>query len=90
MRAFPHHFYYFPKSLNSLFSRNLQRFCPLFQSSNASTSAHKMERLDQTQVSYLKEECILVDEHDNVVGSASKGDCHRKETGESGFFDWTF
>jgi len=40
----------------------------------------KMTSLDQIQLGYLKEECILVDELDNVIGSASKGDCHAKET----------
>jgi isopentenyl-diphosphate delta-isomerase len=47
----------------------------------ASTSSLAVEKLDQTQVSYLKEECILVDEDDNVIGSASKGNCHYKKTG---------
>ena len=35
--------------------------------------------LDATQVKLLEEECILVDEHDNKVGAASKKTCHLLE-----------
>ncbi|KAI6243454.1 NUDIX hydrolase domain containing protein [Aphelenchoides fujianensis] len=38
------------------------------------------ERLDPVQVGYLNERCILVDEADNVVGHATKAECHRTET----------
>lgn len=33
--------------------------------------------LDPTQLEFMKEKCILVDEQDRVVGSASKEECHR-------------
>ena len=35
--------------------------------------------LDQTQVDLMKEECILVDENDARIGSASKKVCHLME-----------
>lgn len=35
--------------------------------------------LDSTQVDLLKEQCILVDENDKVVGSDSKKNCHLME-----------
>ena len=31
--------------------------------------------LDRTQLEFMKEKCILVDEQDQVVGSASKEEC---------------
>lgn len=33
---------------------------------------------DPIQVGYLKDECILVDNQDSIVGCASKYDCHFK------------
>lgn len=41
-------------------------------------------QLDSTQVSYLKEQCILVDINDSVVGKASKRDCHKWTAVEAG------
>lgn len=41
----------------------------------AAVSADRMQRR------YLKEQCILVDEEDRVVGSATKADCHFTQTG---------
>ncbi|XP_064647917.1 isopentenyl-diphosphate Delta-isomerase 1-like isoform X2 [Lineus longissimus] len=35
-----------------------------------------LARLDETQVQLLKENCILVDESDKAIGSATKKDCH--------------
>ena len=35
-----------------------------------------LSNLDATQVNLLKEECILIDENDRVVGSDSKKNCH--------------
>jgi len=35
------------------------------------------QALDPVQEASMKEECILVDEKDRVLGSASKKDCHR-------------
>ena len=32
--------------------------------------------LDETQVQLLKEECILIDNDDKNIGSASKKECH--------------
>jgi hypothetical protein len=38
----------------------------------------------------LKDECILVDEGDNIVGHANKHSCHRFEPGQpKGVFIWT-
>lgn len=34
--------------------------------------------MDPIQESYLKEECILVDHFDKIIGHASKLDCHYK------------
>ncbi|KAI6190461.1 Isopentenyl-diphosphate Delta-isomerase [Aphelenchoides bicaudatus] len=47
------------------------------KAASVSTSALKTGGLDQKQVGYLNEECILVDEEDRVVGSASKAALHR-------------
>lgn len=38
------------------------------------------ETYDPVQVSYLAEECIAVDENDNIVGGVTKGDAHHVET----------
>ena len=32
--------------------------------------------LNQTQIDLMKEECILINEDDQNIGSASKKDCH--------------
>lgn len=44
--------------------------------------------LDQTQVELMKEECILVDENDKNIGSASKKVCHLLENINKGKFGW--
>ena len=38
-----------------------------------------LQGLDQIQIDLMKEECILVDENDQNVGSASKKTCHLLE-----------
>jgi hypothetical protein len=38
--------------------------------------ANGARALDQTQVGYLQEQCVRVDENDNVVGHADKQHCH--------------
>jgi len=40
--------------------------------------------LDATQVKLLEEECILIDNDDHKVGSASKKVCHLLENIEKG------
>ncbi len=39
-----------------------------------------LSSLDETQVQLLAEECIVVDENDNVLGSDTKKNCHLLET----------
>ncbi|KHJ97816.1 isopentenyl-diphosphate delta-isomerase [Oesophagostomum dentatum] len=39
-----------------------------------------LKTYDPVQVGYLSEECIAVDENDNIVGAVTKGDAHRVET----------
>ncbi|XP_064551221.1 isopentenyl-diphosphate Delta-isomerase 1 [Drosophila montana] len=36
---------------------------------------------DPLQAHALKEQCILVDEHDKAIGAATKADCHRVQPG---------
>ena len=38
-----------------------------------------LSKLDSSQLEMMKEMCLVVDEHDNAIGSASKIDCHRGE-----------
>lgn len=40
--------------------------------------------LDDTQVKLLAEECLLVDDNDKVIGSASKKECHLMTNIEKG------
>lgn len=35
-----------------------------------------LKNLDPQQIKFLDEECILVDENDNAIGTASKKECH--------------
>lgn len=52
--------------------RTTQRTCV------ASASATKVEREhDELQKQALKEQCILVNENDEVTGYSTKADCHR-------------
>lgn len=46
--------------------------------------------LDQTQIDLLKEECILLDNDDKNIGSASKKDCHLLENIEKGMLHRAF
>jgi len=58
------------------------KFCSNFSSSRGiTTSAGKSDddALDPFQESLLKEECILVNENDQELGSASKRICHLKD-----------
>jgi len=43
-----------------------------------------LSHLDATQVKLLEEECILIDDNDRKVGSASKKVCHLMENIEKG------
>ena len=49
-----------------------------------------MEDFDPEQVQLMSEECILVDEKDNEVGSASKKDCHLMKNISSGMLHRAF
>ncbi|XP_064613948.1 isopentenyl-diphosphate Delta-isomerase 1-like [Liolophura sinensis] len=46
--------------------------------------------LDQTQIELMKEECILVDENDKNIGSASKKVCHLLENINKGMLHRAF
>lgn len=35
-----------------------------------------LSKLDEVQVKLMSEECILIDDNDNKIGSASKKACH--------------
>lgn len=48
-----------------------------------------LDGFDPVQVSLLKEECILVDENDKVVGTGSKKECHLMSNIREGKFDWS-
>jgi len=43
-----------------------------------------LSHLDATQVKLLQEECILIDNDDRKIGSASKKVCHLLENIEKG------
>lgn len=43
-----------------------------------------LSSLDPTQVDLLREECVLVDQDDNVIGSDSKKNCHLNEQIKAG------
>jgi len=45
-----------------------------------------LSHLDATQVKLLNEECILIDNDDNKIGSASKKVCHLLENIEKGWY----
>ena len=46
-----------------------------------------LSHLDATQVNLLKEECILIDNDDRNIGSASKKVCHLLENIEKGSYN---
>ena len=43
-----------------------------------------IDNLDETLVKLLAEECIVVDEEDKAIGSASKKACHLNENIDKG------
>eukprot|EP00937_MAST-01D_sp_MAST-1D-sp2_P002099 g2099.t1 len=47
----------------------------------ADTKVDVMEGADESQAAMMAEECILVDDDDNVLGHASKKECHLNTTG---------
>ncbi|KAK2150225.1 hypothetical protein NP493_2836g00002 [Ridgeia piscesae] len=46
--------------------------------------------LDETQIKLLEEECILIDNDDNNIGSASKKTCHLLENINKGMLHRAF
>lgn len=58
--------------------------------SSSTTVDSLLSGLDQTQIDLLKEECILLDEDDKKIGSASKKDCHLLENIEKGMLHRAF
>ncbi|XP_074659188.1 isopentenyl-diphosphate Delta-isomerase 1-like [Tubulanus polymorphus] len=63
---------------SSVIGRKINRSLSLFTRRGMSTgdAVDLLTGLDQTQVDLLKEECIVVDENDKKVDSASKKTCH--------------
>ncbi|XP_077978658.1 isopentenyl-diphosphate Delta-isomerase 1-like [Glandiceps talaboti] len=49
-----------------------------------------LQGLDDTQVELMKEECILIDENDKVIGSDSKKNCHLMENIDKGLLHRAF
>ena len=47
-------------------------------------SSATTDDLDDTQVQLLAEQCIVVDRDDNVIGAASKKECHLYENIQKG------
>lgn len=56
----------------------------------ATTADELLAGLDQTQIDLLKEECILIDDNDKRIGSASKKDCHLLENIDKGMLHRAF
>ncbi|XP_070565506.1 isopentenyl-diphosphate Delta-isomerase 1-like [Ptychodera flava] len=53
-------------------------------------AADLTQGLDETQVQLLKEECIVIDENDKVIGSDSKKTCHLMENIDKGLLHRAF
>ncbi|XP_033639471.1 isopentenyl-diphosphate Delta-isomerase 1-like [Asterias rubens] len=53
-------------------------------------SMASIDNLDETQVKLLAEECIVVDEEDKAIGSASKKACHLNENIDKGLLHRAF
>ena len=49
-----------------------------------------MESYDKEQVELMNEECILVNGNDEIIGSASKKDCHLMENIKTGMLHRAF
>lgn len=56
----------------------------------SASSELNFNHLDEKQVNLLNEECILVDENDNVIGSESKKVCHLMENINKGLLHRAF
>lgn len=51
--------------------------CRLLQQTHRMSKVEEVfQGLDQTQIDLMKEECILINEDDQNIGSASKKACH--------------
>ena len=50
-------------------------------------SSNVTDGLDQTQVKLLEEECILIDNDDKNIGTASKKVCHLLENINKGIYN---
>ena len=62
--------------------KNIQTFTSFNKQMNLTSSVHNFDSFksyDQTQLVLLNEPCILVDKNDNIIGEASKKDCHLVE-----------
>lgn len=60
-----------------------------FIDSNSRPTEHARS-YDPQQVKYLEEMCILIDEYDEIIGSASKRDCHSIENIQKGVLHRAF
>ncbi|VDL70538.1 unnamed protein product [Nippostrongylus brasiliensis] len=47
---------------------------------NSILAQKALEKYDPVQVGYLSEQCIAVDESDNIIGGVSKGDAHHVDS----------
>ncbi|KAF8245819.1 isopentenyl-diphosphate delta3-delta2-isomerase [Wilcoxina mikolae CBS 423.85] len=68
-----------PKTAAQVEPVTAENILRLFPEINASTSAREgseLEGYDETQVSLMQEVCIVLDENDKPIGSASKKICH--------------
>ncbi|XP_011664798.2 isopentenyl-diphosphate Delta-isomerase 1 isoform X3 [Strongylocentrotus purpuratus] len=82
--------------------RRVRSFLPAFQQfhcilssksrqlSRLMMSSATTDNLDDTQVQLLAEQCIVVDRDDNVIGAASKKECHLYENIQKGLLHRAF
>ncbi|WKY02392.1 hypothetical protein Q1695_015999 [Nippostrongylus brasiliensis] len=57
-----------------------RRFFSLTAGRNSILAQKALEKYDPVQVGYLSEQCIAVDESDNIIGGVSKGDAHHVDS----------
>ena len=49
-------------------------------------SSSLLQGLDETQVKLMNEECILVNQNDEKIGTSTKKNCHLLENIKNGFY----
>lgn len=73
---------------STFFSRSFTKLS--WQSSPFNIMDLDMKKYDALQVELMKEQCILIDNEDNVIGSTSKRSCHLLENINSGMLHRAF